>query len=173
MTGPQDQPPVTEQPQGKGPESARPGAGKGLRIALGLSVAFNMLVVGLVAGAVLRDGGPRDRMVRDLDLGPFTEAFRPEDREEMRRAFIARMPALRDMRQAMRGDFAALLEVLRSEPFDVEAARAILRQQRGRMQERVDLGQSLILDRLASMTPDDRAAFADRLERRLRFGGRD
>ena len=49
--------------------------GRGVRIALGISVALNLLVVGLVAGAVLRDGGPRERMVRDLDFGPFTEAL--------------------------------------------------------------------------------------------------
>ena len=147
-------------------------SGRGIRIALGVSVALNLLVAGLVAGAFLRDGGPRDRMVRDLDLGPFTEAFRPEDRDALRRDFVERMPAMRDMRSEMREDFAALLSVLRTEPFDTDAARAVLERQRGRMQERVDLGQALILERLAAMSPADRAGFADRLERRLRFGFR-
>jgi len=168
MTGPQDMPPVQAEPAT--PPAGK--AGRGIRIALGISVALNLLVAGLVAGAVLRDGGPRDRMVRDLDLGPFTEAFRPEDRDALRREFIARMPGMRDMRQEMRGDFGALLDVLRAEPFDLDAARAILDRQRGRMQERVDLGQALIVDRLAAMSAEERAAFADRLERRLRFGGR-
>lgn len=164
MTGAQE----SQVPQA---EPAKGGSGRGLRVALGISVALNLLVVGLVAGAVLRDGGPRERMVRDLDLGPFTEAFRDADRDALRRDFVARMPALRDMRAAMREDFQALLAVLRTEPFDAAAAQAILENQRGRMQARVDLGQELILDRLAAMTPEDRAAFADRLERRLRHGG--
>ena len=68
-------------------------SGKGLRIALGISVALNLLVVGLVAGALLRDGDPRARMVRDLDFGPFTEALSPRDREALRRSFVERAPA--------------------------------------------------------------------------------
>lgn len=146
-------------------------AGRGLRIALGVSLALNLLVVGVVAGAFLREGGPRDRMVRDLDLGPLTDAFRAEDRMAMRREFIRRMPALRDMRDAMQQDFGALLAVLRREPFDRAAAQGVLENQRQRMQERVDLGQELILDRLAAMSPEARAGFADQLERRLRRGG--
>ena len=145
---------------------------RGLRIALGISVALNLLVAGLVVGAILRDGGPRDRMVRDLDLGPFTEALSQEDRAAIRRDFVARMPELREVRRAMRAEFGALLEVLRAEPFDPEAMRAVMAGQRMRMQERLDLGQDLLVQRLAEMTPEARQAFADRLEERLRRGPR-
>lgn len=146
---------------------------RGLRIALGVSVALNLLVVGVVAGAILRDGGPRDRMVRDLDLGPFTEALSPDDRAAMRREFVARMPEMGEARRAMRAEFRDLLALLRAEPFDPEAMRQVMTGQRARMQERVDLGQELLLQRLESMTPDARQAFADRLEDRLRRGLRD
>ena len=45
----------------------KPNSGKGLRIALALSVAVNLAVLGLVAGVMLRDGpGMRGAMVRDL-----------------------------------------------------------------------------------------------------------
>ena len=49
------------------------------------------------------------------------------------------------------------------------------RRQQARMQERLVLGQDLLLERLAAMSPEARAEFADRLERRLRRGpgGRD
>lgn len=146
---------------------------RGLRIALGISVALNLMVVGLVAGAILRDGGPRERMVRDLDLGPFTEALSPEDRDALRRDFVAQMPEMREMRRSMRAEFKTLLGLLRAEPFDPEAMRQALAGQRARMQERVDLGQELLLQRLAAMTPEARQAFADRLEERLRRGSRD
>ena len=147
------------------------GSGRGLRIALGVSVALNLLVAGLVAGAVLRDGGPRDRMLRDLDFGPFTEALEPRDRDALRRDFVDRSRGMRDARDAMRADFDALLAVLRAEPFDVAAARAVLEGQRSRMQARIDLGRDLLLERLAAMSVEARSAFADRLERRLRRGG--
>jgi uncharacterized membrane protein len=144
---------------------------KGLRIALGISVALNLLVAGLVVGALLRDGDPRARMVRDLDFGPFTEALSERDREALRREFVARAPDLRDMRRAMRDDLETVLTVLRSEPFDAAALAVVLDNQDGRMARRVELGQELLLERLGAMTPDERAAFADRLERRLRRGG--
>lgn len=153
-------------------ETAAKGGGRGLRIALGISVALNLLVAGLVAGAVLRDGGPRERMLRDLEFGPFTEALSREDRDALRRDFVARSGGFRDMRSEMRSDFDALLGALRAEPFDIDAARAVLEGQQARMQSRLALGQELLLDRLAAMTPAARAAFADRLEDRLRHGGR-
>lgn len=165
MTEPQ--PPVTPPPV---PPSPAAKSTRGLRIALGLSVALNLLVLGIVAGAVLRDGGPRDRMVRDLDFGPFTEALSATDRDALREEFVARMPALRDTRRAIREDFNALLAVLRADPYDAEAARQVLQAHRDRMEERIDLGQDLMLQRLAAMTPEARANFADRLERRLRRG---
>lgn len=145
---------------------------RGLRIALGVSVALNLLVAGVVAGAILREGGPRDRMVRDLDLGPFTEALSQADRSAIRREFVARMPEFREARHAMRGEFRDLLALLRAEPFDPEAMRQVMAGQRARMQERVDLGQDLLLQRLEAMPPEARRAFADRLEERLRRGPR-
>ncbi|MEY4871132.1 MAG: hypothetical protein RLZZ563_462 [Pseudomonadota bacterium] len=145
-------------------------AGRGLRVALAVSVALNLLILGLVAGAVLRDGGPHGRMVRDLDFGPFTEALTPEDRDALRRDFLRQAPDLRDMRRQMRDDFATLLEALRAEPFDVEALRGVVANQGDRMAARLELGQDLMLARIAAMTPAERAAFADRLERRLERG---
>lgn len=146
-------------------------SGKGVRIALGISVALNLLIVGLVAGAVLREGDPRARVVRDLDFGPFTEALSPRDREALRRDFVQRAPELRAVRREMRADLENVLAVLRSEPFDGAALASVMENQKGRMARRVDLGQELLLDRLAAMTPVERAEFADRLERRLRRGG--
>lgn len=155
--------------------TATKSAGRGLRVALGISVALNLLVAGLVAGAVLRDGGPRDRMVRDLDFGPFTEALSPEDRAALRQDFMGQMPDLRAVRREMRGDLEALLAVLRVEPFDRAAAAAVLERHGERVRSRTELGQTLLLDRFAAMSPEARDAFADRLERRLRRGpdGRD
>lgn len=156
--------PPPEPPREKG------GASRGIRIALGVSLALNLLVIGAVAGALLRDGPPRERLVRDLDFGPFTEALSPSDREALRDDFVARMPDLRDTRRAMRADLDDLLVVLRAEPFDVDLARRVMQGQRERMEERILLGQDLMLERLAQMSPAARQGFADRLERRLRRG---
>jgi uncharacterized membrane protein len=149
----------------------KPRAGKGMQIALALSLAFNLLVVGLVAGAILRDGDPRARVVRDLDFGPFTEALSPPDREALRREFVARAPEMREIRREIRADLETFLTVLRSEPFDAAALQVVMDNQQARMSRRIDLGRALLLERLAAMSPEERAEFADRLEKRLRRGG--
>lgn len=151
------------------PQPTPPKPARGLRVALAVSVALNLLIIGLVAGAMLR-GGPHDRMVRDLDFGPFTEALSPEDRAALRRDFIRQAPDMRDMRRQMREDFATVLAALRAEPFDPDALRGVVANQGNRMAARLELGQDLMLARIAAMTPAERAAFADRLERRLERG---
>ena len=145
------------------------GSGRGLRIALAVSVALNLLVVGIIGGAMLRDG-PRGRMMGDLEFGPFTQALTRDDRAALRQAFVQRMPEMRDMREQMRGDFAGLLAALRAEPFDAEVLRGLMAAQSDRMAERLAIGQELLVERVEAMTPEARAAFADRLEDGLRHG---
>ncbi|MES2968240.1 MAG: periplasmic heavy metal sensor [Pseudomonadota bacterium] len=153
----------------KQPAPAAPSNGRGLRIALAVSVAINLAILGLAAGAML-GGGPHERMVRDLDFGPFTEALSEGDRAALRRDFFRGSPDLMDMRRQMKGDLEAVLAALRADPFDAEALRDVMARQRSRMADRLDLGQTLIFDRVAAMDAAERAAFADRLERRLLRG---
>ena len=157
--------------QSAGGSSGKP-AGKGVRIALAVSVGLNRRVVGVGAGAFLRDGGPRGRMMGELDFGPFSEALSREDRDQLRRAFIDRAPDMRDMRRQMRAEFSGFLDALRAEPFDANALRQAMAGQAERMGERLKLGQQLMLERLEAMSPEARSEFADRLEDRLRRGPR-
>ncbi len=143
----------------------KPNSGKGLRIALALSVAVNLAVLGLVAGVMLRDGpGMRGAMVRDLGFGPYTEALRPEDRKELRRALFEKAPEIRETRRLMHEDMQALLGLLRAEPFDGAAFRNRMEAQHERMEHQLQLGQGLLQDFIAAMPADERRAFADRLE---------
>ena len=148
--------------------------GKGLRIVLAVSVALNLAVAGLFAGSFLKDhedGGPRG--VREIGFGPFSEALSREDRKALRRALLARMPEMRQARQAAAQDAQTLLGVLRADPFDPAQLAAVLEVQRVRMAARFEVGQSLMRDLLVAMTPEARRAFADRLEKRLHKGGPD
>lgn len=133
-------------------------------------LALNLAMMGMVAGAVMRDGGPRERMIKDLAFGPFTEALSPEDRKELRQGFLAKLPDFRADRLAMRADALVLLGALRAEPYDPAALRAALDQVQGRMQARVAVGRDLLLERIDAMDPAGRQAFADRLEEGLRHG---
>lgn len=148
-------------------------SGRGLRWALGISLALNLAVVGMVAGAMLRDGpGMRGAMVRDLGFGPFTEALSREDRRAMRQALFERAPEIRQARQQRQEDLQALVAILRAEPFDAAALAAAMAEQEARMVGQLRLGQTVLQERIAAMTPEARRGFAERLEDGLGHGRR-
>ncbi len=140
---------------------------RGLKIALALSVALNLLVAGVLAGAALR-GGPD----RELGFGPFAAALTEDDRAALKREFRARMPDLREMRRGHRQAMAGVLAALRADPFDPAALEVAMDAAAARMGDRLRIGQDLLADHLGAMSPADRAAFADRLEAAAR-GRRD
>jgi uncharacterized membrane protein len=146
-----------------------PTTGRWLRLALAISVALNLAILGIVAGAMIRNHGSSHdgAIARDLGFGPFTEALSDEDRKKLRQAFLAKVPELRDDRRAMRLESAALLSQLRAVPFDTAGLRKVFESQRQRNVERLDLGQTLMLDLVVGMTDSERIAFAARLEVQL------
>jgi uncharacterized membrane protein len=144
-----------------------------MKVLLAVSLAINLGVLGLVGGAALRGAGDRGRPdVREIGFGPFTEALSPQDRQELRGAFLRDGGNPRAMRQMMRSQVGTLLQVLRSEPLQEADLRAVFSQFQQRWQERLDLGQRLLADRIIAMSPDDRARFADRLEEVMARGGK-
>ena len=143
-----------------------------MKIALAVSVALNLAVAGLAAGAWLRDG-PRGGMPRDMSFGPFSEALDDADRKSIRRSLLERVGEFREQRKAAKAEFEALLTSLRAEPFDPAAMQTALAAIEARNSERLELGRTLIETRLIEMSPEARRAFADRLEKGLRRVGRD
>ncbi|MGC9448590.1 periplasmic heavy metal sensor [Cereibacter johrii] len=140
-----------------------------IKVALALSVALNLAVVGMAGGAIWRFRADDDMRgpVRDLGFGPFAEALAPEDRKEMRRAFLDERGDFRMIRREMREDFRAMLATLRAEPYDAAALQAVLDRQQRRGAETAALGSRLLGARIEAMTPEERRAFADRLEASL------
>ncbi len=142
---------------------------RGLKIALALSLALNLCAAGVVAGAWLRDGPPH-RGGKDFGLGPLSEALNRDDRKAMRKAFVEHHPDIREGRREAKAEFDAVVTALRAEPFDPVALDTALAAVAARNQSLLDTGRELVAERLKSMSPAERLAFADRLEERL---GRD
>ncbi len=144
-----------------------PSVGRGVRIALVVSLAINLLVAGVVIGGLVSGRGPGGFPGYDLSLGPFAQALDPQDRAALRDEFRKRADlrpiGRRDRAQAL-SDF---LTALRSDPFDIGAVEAIFAGQRDRATAAMSAGQAVLLDRIGQMTPEARAAFADRLSREL------
>ena len=144
------------------------GMSRGIRILLIASLALNLLVVGVVVGGAFRGKSPRPFGGAEMTLGAFTQAMSPEHR----RALGAR---LRDAQGAQRPGQGARAEAIRSflsalkaDPFDPTAIEALFAEQQQRASAGMAAGQQALLEQLESMSPSERAEFADRIENRLR-----
>ncbi|WP_128514189.1 periplasmic heavy metal sensor [Tabrizicola thermarum] len=168
MTDPESQTPPPAPPAAPEPPAASgPSPSRWLKPALIVSVALNLAVAGLVLGAWLRDG-PHGGMPRDISFGPFSDALNDQDRRALRKDLMERAGEFRSSRKATQAEFRELLTALRADPFDPAAVKSALAAIETRNVERLQLGRSLIETRLIEMSPEDRKAFADRLERGLR-----
>lgn len=150
--------------------------GRWLKVALVVSLALNLLVLGVVAGAALRhDGhmaGERERadVPREFVRSPFLGALAPEDRRAVGRELMREEGLLRGNRADLRARFERLLAAIRADPFDRAAVEAILDEQRAAGARRLEIAEDAVLDRLSAMSPAGRAAYAERLDRSLRRG---
>lgn len=144
-----------------------------LRAVLFVSLALNLAVAGLVAGALI--SGPRDkhRPPRlDQVTGPLTYSLSREDRRDLGRKMRDAYRDGRPSRAEFRAQFDSIVQALRAVPFDPAPVQDGLIRQRAVADARQDFGQTLLLEQLTRMSDAERAGFADRLEEALQHGGR-
>jgi len=141
-----------------------------LRIALLVSLAFNLLVVGVVAGAlVTRGGGMADRAVLlDLSFAPYTRALDESGRMAMREAWRMRSPEWRDLRATRRAEIDVFVAALRASPFDPTPVREILDNQQARNAAHQQVAHDVLVAHLESLGAAGRSGYADRLEDAVR-----
>lgn len=171
MNTDQTVPPEAPQPA---PAVPAKGGSRWMKLALALSLAVNLAVVGTVTGAALkfhREGG-RMAPPGDLAFGPYSEALTREQRRSLLRGLSDGGRDLRGIREELQADMAAVLAAVRAEPFDEAAFRAALDRQNTRLTQRVDQGREQLARLVAGMSVAEREVFARNLERRLKDGRR-
>ncbi|MCC1492179.1 periplasmic heavy metal sensor [Cognatishimia sp. F0-27] len=140
------------------------------------SLALNLLILGAVAGFLVRGGpgiGPRD--ARD-PVAPYTRALTETQRDDLRRSlrrnFLVEDRETRTERRAgILEDYRDALTTLRADPFDPDPLRVVLDRQSARGEDRRRKGQEALAQYLAGLSSEERKAFADRLEQEIsRFG---
>lgn len=141
-----------------------------LRILLLVSLGLNLLVAGAIIGHALRDD--RHGRVPRVDRmeAPMTYALSPEDRREIGKALRREYRKNRPSRQEIMAQYQGVVAALRADPFDPARVEEAFANQRAAAQSRMQLGQTLLLQRLTEMSAADRQAFADRLEEGLKRG---
>ena len=148
---------------------ANPGRrGRILRIALVISLALNLLVLGVMAGGVMK-GGPGARATNTSDLRALWMALPDEARREMRPADAERRAGdRRAQREERRAQAAArqaeLLALLRAPEFDADAFAAILLTDHEERSARIARAHRAFVDRVAALDAAARATVAARLE---------
>lgn len=148
----------------------KPGPGRWMRVLLVVSLAVNLAVVGVVAGWALRHGGHHGHHPSRLDMagGPLTRALSDEDRRAIGQRMREVWRERGGNRAGIRSSFDALVVDLRAVPFDPDRVAERMREQREGFAARFEMGQDVLISHLAAMSDADRAAYADRLEARIK-----
>ncbi|MFN3955255.1 MAG: periplasmic heavy metal sensor [Pararhodobacter sp.] len=154
--------------------------GRGLKIVLVLSLAFNLLVIGVIGGGIFKHGRSPARLEPTSELRALWWALPDDARRDLRGALgpgqdTGARPSSREERRARAAErIAQLGALLRADPFDAAAFAALLENERDLRAQRIDLAHAAFVARLARLSADERAAMAERLEtRRPRRFGRD
>lgn len=152
------------------PPGSRPCASRRLKIALGVSLALNLLVTGLIGGAFLARDGGRDGApaLRILGLAPVAAALPRDARAEMRRRLAADAPALRRERAEIGRGIGEVRRALLIDPFEGAAVEQALARSRAAAAALQARGHAALLATLEEMSPQERALVAERMEDVLR-----
>lgn len=130
-------------------------------VLLTVSLALNLLIVGVALGTVYRIKGG-DHGKAPPGFGPaLYRALPKEDRKALRGELSERHLKGSKLRSQ---DFAAMGEALRAEPFNPEAVQALLQQQAQAMAAMQGALQEEWLARITAMTDAERQVYADRLQ---------
>ena len=141
---------------------------KGWRILLIVSLAINLLILGIMIGGFMHGKSMRPPGGLDFALGPAAAALIPQDRRAIRAA-LRKHPDLVPFRPGARNDsMTAYIEGLRQEPFNIAVIEAIFAEQRMRADNTIAVVQSVMLEHFMQMTFEERSAYADRFEDGIR-----
>lgn len=134
---------------------------KWMPILLVLSLAVNLLIVGVVVGTVLRFRGD-DRGRIPPGFGPALYHALPKADKRALRGQLSDMRSRGSHRRAE--DFNALSDALRTVPFDPAAVELLLVQQAQATADLQDALHQQWLARVTEMSDQDRLIYADQLE---------
>jgi len=138
------------------------------RTLLFVSVAFNLLIVGAVAGAFgagvrLQRENPQAVVDRLPGVRAFMAALPAEARVKVRQELVASWQESRDLRraagQARRDAFAAAA----TEPYDVARVRAAFARLRAADQAAIGVFHDNVADAFGAMTPEERRSALEAL----------
>ena len=168
-SNPTQTPPPTP-PRAPTPKPAR--SRRGLRIALVLSLMVNVLLIGVLAGGMMRVSHFVPSPHVQPDFRSLWRALPDEARDDLRA--MARTggfpdepggrPSREDRRARVAAVNTAIIEMLRRDTFDSEAFAALLGSERDHVAHRLDAAQAAFAARVNALTHEQRLEMAETLE---------
>lgn len=155
------------------PEQTKPERSQRLwKVILVLSLALNVAILGAVLGATWRSQDDGRRLpALNRDIGSlYLRALGPEHRRELGRKLRPSSKKGKAARAEIAQGFEQAIAVLRAEPFDRTALEQIMQDHAQRSELRMQEARAVLLDHLIRIGPDERAAYADRIEKFLKGG---
>ncbi len=149
-------------------EAKKPKSGKWVKLVLILSLGLNLAVVSFVIGITIKGPPDRARLQNSDAVAFLSYALPKQHRREIRREMVAHREALRSNRNALHGLRAEMIEILQEEDFDLAKVAVILERQRGHFLSLGELAHDALLNRIAVLTPEERAAYIRSLQRDAR-----
>lgn len=146
-----------------------------LKSVLVLSLALNLLIVGVVAGAAWRGIGKEQTLRRPpppraaMMIGG--AVFRDLDRSERRKVRELAEGEFGSVFKRRRAEVETLLSLIGAEELDLDRLTATLEAQRFRSAQIEGTLESLWVARLQDMSRNDRMEVVDRVRRRMERGG--
>ncbi|HVZ98746.1 MAG TPA: periplasmic heavy metal sensor [Caulobacterales bacterium] len=137
------------------------------RTLLFVSVALNLLLIGLGAGMFLggagRDAAPISAEGRVLAPRAILAALPDDARRPLRRTMVQAWRASAEERAGLRQANAEVLRLLRADAYDAAAMRAALERQRAAAGASTAVFHDAAADAFAALTPAQRRTVADAL----------
>lgn len=133
-----------------------------VRWVLVASLGLNLVAVGTIGGAILKGPPPPDPGPGPA-LWSFARALPDHYRQDLGEALRATRNDWFGRRETMDGLSRSMADALRAEPFEPEAVRAVLVQQTQIANQLGQQGMQLLMEQIARMSSEDRAAYATAL----------
>lgn len=140
-----------------------------IKVLLVVSLAANLAVAGVFAGAALREPdrrGPGFNLPLD-GFRAINRAMAEEDRKALLRALRDHRDTLRAGRSDLRETRREFVAALRAEPFSEDRLNAALDRQAELWGGMNEITRMILVARIVEMEPDARRDFADNLEHEL------
>lgn len=137
-----------------------------IKFILVVSLALNLLVVGMVAGMMFNAGGMphADRHVRDYGFKTVINALSRSDRAQLSHALRKEFGAKSAQIPKARKQISALIQSLETTDFNNTRVESILRSEVLNIVPRQEAGLRLLIEKVNAMTPKQRQEYASRLK---------